>query len=91
MFQTIARKFGLVYVAKGKKPEKFIPLPIIPITKENLSEAISWEISDENYERAVEYIGGIDDWEALGFSEKRLPSREAFFHFGTLKSISLKE
>ena len=49
------------YVAKGKKPEKFIPLPIIPITKENLSEAISWEISDENYERAVEYIGGIDD------------------------------
>ena len=36
-------------------------MPIIPITKENLSEAISWEISDENYERAVEYIGGIDD------------------------------
>ncbi|MDD3840396.1 MAG: sugar ABC transporter substrate-binding protein [Clostridia bacterium] len=40
----------------GKTPEKFIPLPVIPITKENLAEAISWEVD----EKAVDYIGGLD-------------------------------
>jgi len=48
------------FVTKGKQPEKFIPLPIIPISKDNLDEAISWEITDENYERALGYIGGIE-------------------------------
>lgn len=48
------------YVVKGVKPPKFIPLPIIPITKDNLDEAIPWEINDETYERAVAYIGGLD-------------------------------
>jgi len=48
------------FITKGKQPEKFIPLPIIPIFKENLAEAISWEITDENYERALNYIGGIE-------------------------------
>ncbi|WP_369017963.1 sugar ABC transporter substrate-binding protein [Thermatribacter velox] len=48
------------YVVKGVKPPKFIPLPIIPITKENLAEAIPWEVTDETYERAVAYIGGLD-------------------------------
>ncbi|MCD6156211.1 MAG: sugar ABC transporter substrate-binding protein, partial [Candidatus Atribacteria bacterium] len=43
------------YVVKGVKPPKFIPLPIIPITKDNLDEAIPWEINDETYERAVAY------------------------------------
>ncbi|MDK2896511.1 MAG: ribose transport system substrate-binding protein [Candidatus Atribacteria bacterium] len=48
------------YVVKGEEPPKFIPLPIIPITKDNLDEAIPWEINDETYPLALEVIGGID-------------------------------
>ncbi|WZL73950.1 sugar ABC transporter substrate-binding protein [Clostridiaceae bacterium 35-E11] len=40
----------------GKTPEKFTPLPVIPVTKENVEEAVSWEVSPA----AVEYIGGLD-------------------------------
>ncbi len=47
------------YVVHGIEPPLFIPLPVIPISQENLDEAISWEITDENYELALEIIGGI--------------------------------
>lgn len=40
----------------GKTPDKFIPLPIIPVSKETLGEAISWEVD----EKAVQYIGGFE-------------------------------
>jgi ribose transport system substrate-binding protein len=42
--------------ANGKTPEKFTPLPIIPVTKETLAEAVSWKVD----EKAVKYIGGLD-------------------------------
>ena len=41
---------------KGKTPEKFTPLPIIPVTAQNVEEAISWEVSDA----AIKYIGGLE-------------------------------
>lgn len=47
------------YVKYGIEPQFFIPLPIIPVTQENLAEAIPWEVTDENYQRALDYIGGI--------------------------------
>lgn len=41
----------------GKKvEEKFMPLPLVPVTKATLDKAISWEFSP----LAVEYIGGLD-------------------------------
>jgi ribose transport system substrate-binding protein len=40
----------------GKTPDKFIPLPIIPVSKDTLGEAISWEVD----EKAVQYIGGFE-------------------------------
>lgn len=40
----------------GKTPEKFIPLPIIPVDKGNLDQAISWEVD----EKAVKQIKGLD-------------------------------
>jgi len=40
----------------GKKPEKFIPLPIIPVSKDTLSSAISWKVD----QKAVDYIKGLD-------------------------------
>jgi ribose transport system substrate-binding protein len=40
----------------GKTPEKFTPLPIVPVSKETIDKAISWEVD----EKAVEYIGGLD-------------------------------
>jgi hypothetical protein len=33
-----------------KQPEKFIPLTIIPIYKDNLEEAISWKLPMKNYD-----------------------------------------
>lgn len=42
--------------ANGKAPEKFTPLPIIPVTKDSLAEAVSWVVD----EKAVNYIGGLD-------------------------------
>lgn len=42
--------------AHGKTPDKFITLPIIPVTKESLQSAISWQVND----LAVEYIGGFE-------------------------------
>jgi len=35
---------------------KFTPVPVIPITQENVDRAISWEVD----ERAVDFIGGLD-------------------------------
>ncbi|TRY17663.1 sugar ABC transporter substrate-binding protein [Tessaracoccus rhinocerotis] len=43
------------FVVLGNTPEKFTPLPIIPVDASNIAEAVSWEPSDS----AVEYIGGI--------------------------------
>lgn len=43
------------YVVLGETPEKSISLPIIPVDKDSLSEAISWEPS----EAGLEFIGGI--------------------------------
>lgn len=40
----------------GKTPAKFTPLPIIPVTVDNVNDAISWEVSDA----AIEYIGGLE-------------------------------
>lgn len=39
-------------------PQKFIPLPDMPITKDNLDENISWEPSDS----LIDLIGGLDSW-----------------------------
>ena len=41
---------------KGKTPPKFTPLPIIPVTTDNVDDAVSWEVSDV----AVDYIGGLE-------------------------------
>lgn len=40
----------------GKTPEKFTPLPIIPVTKDSLSKAVNWKVD----EKAVNYIGGLE-------------------------------
>jgi ribose transport system substrate-binding protein len=40
----------------GKTPEKFISLPLIPVTKDILDKAISWEVD----QKAVDYIKGLD-------------------------------
>lgn len=42
-------------VVLGATPEKFVPLPVIPVDSDNLADAVSWEPSDS----AVEFIGGI--------------------------------
>ena len=42
-------------VVLGMTPEKFTPLPVVPMDKNNLADAISWKVSDA----AVDYIGGI--------------------------------
>lgn len=47
---------NLYQFINGKTPDKFIPLPIIPVSKETLDKAISWTVDD----KAVEYIGGLD-------------------------------
>lgn len=47
---------NLYQYLNGKTPEKFTPLPIIPVTKDKLAEAVSWEVD----EKAVKYIGGLD-------------------------------
>jgi hypothetical protein len=39
-------------------PEKFIPLPDMPITKETLDENISWVPSDD----LIDLIGGLESW-----------------------------
>jgi len=39
-------------------PEKFIPLPDMPITKDTLDENISWIPSDD----LIELIGGLESW-----------------------------
>lgn len=39
-------------------PKKFIPLPTIPIDKDNLEDIISWEVTDWH----IDYIGGLDEW-----------------------------
>jgi ribose transport system substrate-binding protein len=43
------------YVVLGETPKKSVALPVIPVDKSTLAEAISWEPSDA----AVDYIGGI--------------------------------
>ncbi|MGM8364886.1 sugar ABC transporter substrate-binding protein [Virgibacillus sp. W0181] len=40
----------------GKTPEEFMALPVIPVTKDTLDSAISWEAD----EKAVNYIGGLE-------------------------------
>lgn len=43
-------------VVEGKTPAKFTPLPLIPVDKSNIAEAVSWEPNDT----AVDFIGGIE-------------------------------
>ncbi len=47
---------NLYQYLQGKTPPKFTPLPIIPVTADNVADAISWEVSDA----AIEYIGGLE-------------------------------
>ena len=42
-------------IVVGATPEKFTPLPVVPVDKDNIADAVSWEPSDA----AVEFIGGI--------------------------------
>lgn len=44
------------YVVLENTPDKFIPLPVIPVDKNTIDDAISWEPSDA----ALEYIGGLE-------------------------------
>jgi len=39
-------------------PEKFIPLPTIPIDIDSLDDNISWQVTDWH----IDYIGGLDEW-----------------------------
>ena len=47
---------NLYQFVNGKTPEEFTSLPVIPVTKDTLDAAISWE-ADEN---AINYIGGLE-------------------------------
>ena len=48
-----------LYVSEGiEPPEKFIALPNMVITKDNLDEGIPWEASEDMFE----YVGGLDSW-----------------------------
>ncbi len=48
-----------LYTTEGiEPPEKFIPLPNMVITPDNLDENIPWEPSME----LIDYIGGLDSW-----------------------------
>jgi ribose transport system substrate-binding protein len=48
-----------LYSAYGiEPPEKYIPLPTIPATLDNIDDIISWEPSDD----LIDYIGGLDKW-----------------------------
>ncbi|MDR1446684.1 MAG: sugar ABC transporter substrate-binding protein [Treponema sp.] len=47
---------NLWMAVNGRKPEKFTPLPILPIDKSNLGDAILWT----SYDKAFDYIGGIN-------------------------------
>lgn len=40
------------YVVEGKKPEKFVSLPIVPISKEELDNFIAWD----DYKAAYEFV-----------------------------------
>jgi len=46
---------NLWMAVNGQTPPKFTPLPILPIDKSNLGDAILWT----SYDKAFEYIGGI--------------------------------
>jgi ABC-type sugar transport system substrate-binding protein len=39
----------------GKQPEKFISLPIIPVSKETIDKAVSWKVD----QKAVDFVGGL--------------------------------
>lgn len=43
-------------VALGETPEKTVALPVIPVDKSTIAEAVSWEANDA----ALDYIGGIE-------------------------------
>lgn len=48
-----------LYTTEGiEPPEKYIPLPTIPASLDNLDEVISWEPSDE----LIDMIGGLEEW-----------------------------
>jgi len=48
-----------LYVSEGiTPPEKFIPLPNMVITKDNLDENIPWPATEDMFE----YVGGLDSW-----------------------------
>jgi ABC-type sugar transport system substrate-binding protein len=45
------------YIVKGEEPpQKFIPVPVIPVTQENVDEAITWEPSQQVYDYTVNYL-----------------------------------
>jgi len=48
-----------LYCSQGiEPPQKFIPLPNMVITPDNLDENIPWPASEELFE----YVGGLDSW-----------------------------
>lgn len=47
---------NLLTVVDGGTPEKFTPLPILAVDKENIGDAILWT----SYDKALDYIGGLE-------------------------------
>jgi ribose transport system substrate-binding protein len=47
---------NLWMAVQGQKPPKFTPLPILPIDKSNLGDAMLWT----SYDKAFAFIGGIN-------------------------------
>jgi ABC-type sugar transport system substrate-binding protein len=46
-------------VDKKEPPKKFIPLPIIPVTKDNISAAISWEPGQNAVDYSIKYLNDL--------------------------------
>jgi ABC-type sugar transport system substrate-binding protein len=54
--QGITTFKNLWMAVKGQTPPKFTPIPILPIDRENLGDAMLWT----SYDKAYAYIGGIN-------------------------------
>lgn len=48
---------NLWWNSKGKQPAAFYPLPIIPVAKANLAQAIKWDAVNQ---ATIDFIGGLD-------------------------------
>jgi ABC-type sugar transport system substrate-binding protein len=50
------------YIVKGEEPpQEFIPVPIIPVTQENVDETITWEPSQQVYDYTVNYLKELEE------------------------------